>query len=191
LEITMPVPKPHPAAERPARRVAIYASHRNHAGPETNTALARQAGELCTYLATQPGWLLSAIYLDRVANGQRPALGMALADAQAGQFDVLLVTDLTRVGRTPADPSRPNLYAFDQAGVTVHVRAGRLDTATLDGQSTLALLGTLAVDEALSMNVHHRVAASRHSTIDRTKRARRRTRGGRAHRRADPPPVTS
>ncbi len=82
------------------KRAVAYLRVSNEAG--SGLELGRQREQIERY-ARQQGYRLVEVYLDTCpgVRQQRPGLTRLMADAQAGVFDVVLVTDLTRLFRDP------------------------------------------------------------------------------------------
>lgn len=100
------------------------ATYRRTARDDNGTALARQADRLAAFAARR-GVTIVADYADHNASGRsddRPALATLLADAQAGRFDEVLVTDTDRLGRKHPAVVRI-LDTLDSAGVPVAVES--------------------------------------------------------------------
>jgi len=160
MENTMPSPAATPVAATTPCRVATYTSSRYSHDDEPGQGLARQQATLRAYLTTRPDWQTVAGYQDHVANRYRPALAHALADAQAGRFDVLLITEPERLSRR-IQTLATRIHDFDRAGVAVYSVAGRLDTSTPMGRMMLAVLTAFAQYETEGQAAHDRMAATR------------------------------
>ncbi len=156
----MPAPAQTPPPAPTPRRVATYIRCRSSRDDQSGLGLARQEAALRAYLATRPHWQPVADYQDHVAGDRyRPALAHALADAHAGRFDVLLITEPDRLSRR-IQTLCACIHDFDDAGVAVHSIAGRLDTSTPVGRMMLAFLTAFAQDEADDQAADNRVAAA-------------------------------
>ena len=98
------------------------ATYRRTARDDDGRAMLRQADRL-TAFASRRGARIVADYADHNVSGNRddrPALAALLADARAGRFDEVLVTDVDRLGR--AHPVVACILAtLDAAGVPVVV----------------------------------------------------------------------
>ncbi len=185
----MPSPTRTPVAATTPCRVATYTSSRYSHDDEPGQGLARQEATLHAYLTTRPDWQPVADYQDHVANQYRPALAHALADAQAGRFDILLITEPERLSRR-IQTLATRIHDFHHAGVAVHSVAGRLDTSTPMGRMMLAVLTAFAQYETEGQAAHGRVAAARTATGGTARRRRRshsRSATPLVRRSADPP----
>jgi len=180
----MPSPAQTPPAATTPRRVATYIRCRHSRDDQPGLGLARQEAALRAYLATRPHWQPVADYQDHVgADRYRPALARALADARAGRFDVLLITEPDRLSRR-LQTLAACIHDFDHAGVAVHSLAGRLDTSTPIGRMMLAFLTAVAQLEADGQAADDRVATPRTAPgtggTARHRRRRRRSSSGSA-----------
>ena len=97
--------------------------------------------------AHNQGWLMQQVYTDAglsaKKDSERPALTQLLADAQAGQFDVIIVDKIDRFYRHLGGL----LVALDQlnnCGVALVSVQEHLDFTTPWGKLMLTVLGTLA-----------------------------------------------
>src|SRR5689334_18725079 len=94
------------AAEGRGLRVAIYIRRSTDAEHQPYT-LEAQRTKLDSFIASQPGWRLVAVFSDDASGAKldRPGLQAALTAARAGQFDVLLVYRVDRFTRSIRDLS--------------------------------------------------------------------------------------
>jgi site-specific DNA recombinase len=87
-----------------SQRVAVYA--RFSTNRQNESSLEEQV-RACTDYATRQQWAVVKAYDDKgisgAALGNRPGIQLMQADAAAGAFDVLLVTDLSRLSRNQGD----------------------------------------------------------------------------------------
>lgn len=84
-------------------RAAIYA---RYSSENQREASIEDQMEVCRRLAEREGWRVVAAYDDRAMSGAsafRPGFATMLADAERGQFDVLVCESLDRLGRRLAD----------------------------------------------------------------------------------------
>lgn len=96
--------------------------------------------------ATRRGWQVVRIYTDAGLSGsldRRPALEQLLADAAAGQFQVVIVHAIDRLYRNLEALLR-TLNQFQQQQVSFVSITEEMDFTTPWGKLTLAVLGTLA-----------------------------------------------
>lgn len=87
----------------PPLRAAIYA--RYSTDKQRETSIDDQV-RVCARLCDQRGFVQTGVYGDAALSGAtvaRPELKRLLADAAAGQFDVLVLESLSRLSRDPAD----------------------------------------------------------------------------------------
>jgi DNA invertase Pin-like site-specific DNA recombinase len=120
-------------------RVACYT--RVAADDPTGAAVQAQERILRDHVTAQLGWRPVAHYHDSGSGNalNRPGLNHALADAEAGRFDVLLVTGIERLARR-TDALAAVIDRFDRAGVTVRAADEALDTSTPAGRVRATVL---------------------------------------------------
>jgi site-specific DNA recombinase len=109
-------------------------------------SLEAQETKLVSYIGTQPGWELAGpVYRDEKSGAtlQRPALQRALAAAQAGRFDVLLVYRVDRLSRSLRELVEI-LDQLDGAGVAFRSATEPVDTSTAVGRMLVQMLGVFA-----------------------------------------------
>jgi site-specific DNA recombinase len=142
LEIAMPTSAI--CAHRPCR-VALYTRTRDlHASSSIGQEI-----RLRMFLLSHPDWYPVAEYADYGCDARRtgPALRRAVADARAGQFDLLLTTNLDRLGR-----NLPRVTALlidlNRAGVAIATADGAVNTTRPAERLLLAMLITIAEYEA-------------------------------------------
>ena len=108
-------------------------------------SLGAQDQRLRSYVASQPGWSLVRTYQDQQSGAtlERPDLRRALADAQAGWFDLLLVYRVDRLARSVRGLAHI-LEELDGAGVAFRSATEPFDTATPAGRMMVQMLGVFA-----------------------------------------------
>ena len=98
-------------------------------------------------VAEQRGWLVSGEYVDDGVSGSddsRPELDRMMADAQAGDFDLVAVWKLDRLGRSLQHLLRL-ISDLSRWGVGfASLRDSGIDTTTPTGRLMLQILGALA-----------------------------------------------
>lgn len=114
---------------------------------------------------------LIKVYADAGISGRRddrPELAAALADAEAGKFDVLVIPKLDRLGRSVRQ-LQENFDRLDRAGVQLVSLTESIDTSTATGRLLRNILSALAEfegdnigDRVRSVN-QERVRAGRHN----------------------------
>ena len=128
-------PQPDPAPHTSRTRVAVYLV-------DTGITTAIRAS-----LGAHPAWRqIRHTYRDRHTGplATRPELRRALADARAGQFDLLLVHSVSRISRTLRALSEI-LSELDEAGVAFRsATEPHVDTMTAAGRMTIRLMGAFA-----------------------------------------------
>lgn len=113
------------------QRVALY---RRVGGADNVEALLELQEAWLETLCNAQGWEIVANYADRGSGTtpRPPGLCRAIADGSAGKFDVLLVTDISRLTRNATSAKDLFDWAHDK-GVAI-VTADGLDSRTLHGQ---------------------------------------------------------
>jgi site-specific DNA recombinase len=125
-------------------RVAIY--RRISTDEERQPfSLDAQQERLAAYIATQPGWVLTRSYSDRMSGKRldRPGLQQALQDARAGRYDLLLVFKVDRLARSTGGLAKV-LEELDTGGVAFRSASEPFDTSTAAGRMMMQMLGVFA-----------------------------------------------
>jgi DNA invertase Pin-like site-specific DNA recombinase len=144
------------------RRVAIYARVSTSAQSVDN-----QRHELCR-LAEVRGWCVSNEYTDSGVSGskgrsQRPALDALLKAAVQGEFDVVAVWSIDRLGRS-LQHLVETVNELHALGIDLYIHQQALDTSTPAGRLAFQVFGALSEYEREL--IRERVRAG----IDRAKR---------------------
>lgn len=150
--MTTRVRKSARAAADQRKRVAIYLRQSLDRGMGTEDegrAVARQL-TACKRLAKERGWDVVAVYRDNAksASGRkpRPEWLRMLADAKAGEFDVIVAMHMDRLTRTLGD-YLPLAELAEHHGVGTTTVSGDLDLTTDMGQTIAGLLAVVANGE--------------------------------------------
>ncbi|WP_084556738.1 recombinase family protein [Hamadaea tsunoensis] len=125
-------------------RVAIY-TRRSTDDEHQPYSIEAQTHRLEAYVASQPGWQISASYTDDASGAtlDRPGLRDALTAARDRRFDLLLVYRLDRFSRRIADLA--NLMdELDAAGVHFRSATEPFDTSSAAGRLFVQMLGAFA-----------------------------------------------
>ena len=98
----------------------------------------------CRALATARGWIVAGEYSDNdtsatKSRGEGTAWARMLADASAGDFDVVVAVDLDRLLRTVRD-----LITLTESGAKVLTVDGEIDLTTADGEFRATMLAGIA-----------------------------------------------
>ena len=116
----------------------------------TSLGVTRQQ-ELCERLAQQLGWTVARTYTDNdlsaYSGARRPAYEQLCQDIQAGAVDAVLVADLDRLTRQPAE-LEGFITLADAHGIALANAAGEYDLRTADGRFMARLLGVVARQES-------------------------------------------
>ena len=132
------------------KRGAIYARISSDRGADT-LGINRQVSD-CEALAEQRGWTIAARYLDDDKSAwsgrKRPEYQRMLTDIRDGLIDGVLVYNLDRLHRQPAELER-FFSICDQAGLkSLGSVSGDVDLATDDGRFHARILGAVARKES-------------------------------------------
>ena len=125
-------------------RVATYTRRSTDEANQPFTVEAQEA-KLDSYVASQDGWAIVARYSDDVSGAKidRRGLGLALAAARAGEFDVLLVYRVDRFSRRIRDLVML-LDELDSSDVVFRSATEPFDTSTPVGRMLVHMLGVFA-----------------------------------------------
>ena len=121
---------------------------------ETNQpySLGAQRDRLEAFVASQPGWTITAIYEDRASGKslERPGLTTARQAARAGLFDLLLVFRVDRLSRNLGQLASL-IEELEQAQVAFQSASEPFETSTPAGRMMLQMLGVFAEFERASI----------------------------------------
>jgi site-specific DNA recombinase len=125
-------------------RVGVY-ERRSTDDEHQPYSIEAQDARLAAYIGSQPGWRQAARFADDASGSttRRPGLQRALAAAQAGVIDVLLVYRVDRLTRSLRDLVTL-LDDLDTAGVVFRSATEPFDTATPMGRMLVQMLGMFA-----------------------------------------------
>ncbi len=105
-------------------------------------SLEAQTDRLRSYVASQPGWVITRSFVDQMSGKtlDRPGLQQALIDARHGRFDMLLVFKVDRLARSTLGLARV-LEELEAAGVVFRSASEPFDTGTAAGRMMVQMLG--------------------------------------------------
>jgi site-specific DNA recombinase len=111
------------ATSAPGRRCAVYVRSATSPQPKQGADSPEAQREACLrFIQTQPGWeAIPITFMDVGFSGvdlDRPALQRLLFDVKSGAVDVVVIHDVTRLTRSPAD-FRTLMRRFNEAGVAL------------------------------------------------------------------------
>jgi site-specific DNA recombinase len=108
-------------------------------------SLGAQATRLRAYVTSQEDWVLTKEYTDQAsgATNERPGLSAALAAAQAGRFDLLLVYRVDRLARSVRGLATL-LETLDAANIAFRSATEPFDTTSPAGRMMVQMLGVFA-----------------------------------------------
>lgn len=127
---------------------------------DANASLAAQQDAIDARVWSRPGSRLATAYLDCTLGSERPSLDVALADAAAGRFDVLVVHRLDRLTRSLTHLASI-LDALDRCGVALVSASDPWDSATVSSATAARALAVLADLEAMVVAAQVTLAAER------------------------------
>jgi site-specific DNA recombinase len=116
--------------------------------------------EACRKLAEARGWTVVGEYVDNsvsASTGTRPQWTRMLADAEAGQFDLILAWALDRLTRSPRDLERL-VELGERSGVRVATASGDIDLTTDAGRLVGRILAAVARGEVERKTERQRLA---------------------------------
>lgn len=121
------------------RRAAIYA--RVSTGSQDTENQLRALREV----AERSGWAVAHTYTETAsgATSRRPKLDAMLADAARRRFDVVMVWDISRLGRSLRDLLN-TFEALRAVRVDLHIHQQGIDTATPLGEAMMQMSGIFA-----------------------------------------------
>lgn len=130
-------------------RAAIYARRSTE---EQSASLDRQIGE-CEQFIEREGWTVGETYTDSKSGWKpdvpRPSFDRMMRDATAGEFDVLVVWEVSRLSRQEGDDSAlAMIWRLRKAGVEVHSVAERSTGNDLADDLTLLIKSHAAKEES-------------------------------------------
>jgi len=159
-------PAPTPVTDAP-RRVAIYTRKSTSMGLEQEfNSLDAQREACLSFVKRQHGWsVVDARYDDggfTGANTDRPAFQRLMADAESGQFDVVVVYKVDRLSRSLLDFMKL-MERLNAAGVAFVSVTQNFTTADAMGRLTLNMLMSFAEfeREMIAERTRDKIAMSR------------------------------
>lgn len=136
---------------RTAHTAAIYA--RISLDDGTALGVARQVDD-CTAEAARRGWTVAGEYVDNNVSASsrkpRPEYLRMLADIEAGTIDAVIVWDIDRLTRRPAE-LETFIDLADKHGLALASVGGEVDLASPQGRLTARIKGSVARHEAEQM----------------------------------------
>lgn len=126
-------------------RVALYPRVSGHE-QEDNYSIPEQIDRMKKYCAAKD-WMIYKIYTDSGFTGSnmnRPGLQSLIKDAEAGQFDMVLVYKLDRLSRSQKDTLFLIEDVFDKHNVFFTSITENFDTSTPTGKAFLGILAVFA-----------------------------------------------
>jgi len=123
-------PKEEPVRIATYTRISTDEAHQPY-------SLAAQAERLTSYVASQPGWVLTREFTDQMTGAvlERPGLERALVEARAHRYDLLLVYRVDRLARSVRTLAHI-LEELDEASVAFRSATEPFDTSTPGGRKT-------------------------------------------------------
>lgn len=133
-------------SEKAPRRAAGYIRVSSEEQAQGGHSLAAQRRQVRSYCEAR-GWGLVEVFVDAGYSGKdlrRPALQALLSRCDAGEVDVMVVTDLDRLSRSRRDIENLLHSYFDEDGVAFCAVNQSFDTTTATGDAFLGMLAVFA-----------------------------------------------
>ena len=156
------------SAEKPEnRRVAIYARVSTEHEAQLS-ALENQKDWYKPILEQNPNWQLVESYIDEGITGtsaeKRPRFMKMIADAEHGDFDLILTREVSRFARNTVD-TLEYTRNLKKAGVEVFFLNDNIRTFDGDGELRLTIMATLAQDESRKTSI--RVKSGQRTSMEK------------------------
>lgn len=149
------------------RRAAIYARVSTEHEAQLY-ALENQKEWYNTILAQHPEWKVVEMYVDEGITGtsalKRAEFMRMVADAQKGEFDLILTREVSRFARNTVDTLQYT-RELKKLGVEVFFINDNIRTFDGDGELRLTIMATLAQDESRKTSI--RVKAGQQTSMDK------------------------
>jgi site-specific DNA recombinase len=141
---TRPARRREPITPDSVLRVALY-TRRSTDDEHQPYSIEAQTQRLHAYVASQPGWQITAAFTDDASGAtlDRPGLASALNAARVGRFDLLLVYRLDRFSRRIRDLAAL-MDDLDSARVAFRSATEPFDTTSAAGRLFVQMLGAFA-----------------------------------------------
>ncbi|ETJ02054.1 MAG: Site-specific recombinase [Actinomyces urogenitalis DORA_12] len=146
---------PSPTVVPKLTRVAAYVRVSRDSERLTHSHSA-QVSHYNQLIAATPGWTFAGIYTDLGQTGtttHRDGFTRLIADALAGNIDIILTKSISRFARNTVD-LLATVRDMKQAGVAVRFEREHIDTLTADGEVLLTLLASFAQAESESISAN-------------------------------------
>lgn len=138
----------------PKRRVAAYARV-STASDEQLNSIAAQKDYLGRMIRRHPDWLLVDIYADEGLSGtsirNREGFNRMIADALAGEIDLIITKSISRFARNTVDTLN-TIRQLKEHGVEVFFERENIFTLDSTGEFLITLLASFAEEESRSIS---------------------------------------
>ena len=131
------------------KRVAAYARVSSDKD-EAEHSLVAQISYYNDYITHHPGWTFAGVYADSGISGtkdNRPEFQRMMADARAGQFDMLITKSISRLARN-AITLVTTVRELNRLGINVYFENEQLDSQSSSGEMMLSMFAMYAEDQS-------------------------------------------
>ena len=148
------------------KRVVLYARVSTEHEAQLS-ALANQIDWYYSELQKRPDWILVEKYIDRGVTGtsaeKRPEFMRMMEDAKNGEFDLILVRDVSRFARNTVDALN-YIRQLKKYNVGVHFFHETIDTSDEDDETILSIMAIFAQKE--SKKISERVKSGQKTSME-------------------------
>lgn len=145
---------PKTQAEEKMLRVAAYCRVSSDSTDQEHS-FAAQVKYYTELIGRNPNWILADIYSDEgisgTSTGKREDFNRLIADCKRGKIDRVLTKSVSRFARNTVDCLNA-VRTLSAAGVSILFEKEQIDTAKMSGEILLAMTGTQAQDESISIS---------------------------------------
>ncbi len=145
-----------PERKEEVRRIRVAAYCRvSTESDDQKDSFAAQVEYYTNLIGTNPAWELVDIYADEGISGvsmaKRDDFNRLLRDCQRGKIDRVIIKSVSRFARNTID-CLSTVRMLSELGVSILFEKEKIDTAKMSGEMLLALSGTQAQDESISIS---------------------------------------
>lgn len=139
------------------KRVAAYARVSSDKD-EAEHSLVAQISYYNDYITHHPGWAFAGVYADNGISGtkdNRPEFQRMMADARAGQFDMLITKSISRLARN-AMTLVTTVRELNRLGINVYFEGEQLDSQSSSGEMMLSMFAMYAEEQSKTASENKR-----------------------------------